>query len=430
MADLVFRSTTRGGRDFFEVTDDGMAYGGKDRYNIKTDDSMNFADTVDEVLAELVFDGAWRINYDKIEVDELGIGDEYKEIVKLIRKKYNWLYNLPKGSKGRQFYFDIGRYFRQELKKGTDYGKIFDKIDGVIEKNNNFEESKEMDRKSIKEYRGTIDELIDNWASYKEKNDYYIHMYGVKNFDNINGKGIPLYEAHFRYNSKGTSLVETEVKFGYADYVTNMTDSTCQKLLAEIIARWNEEKENVVFRINDVQQPLDYPDIPKQVFWRFATIVAEVLDVPNQKILKQYKEGKTMKKNRMTERFDAPKDWDFGEMVEDYGEEYLNEVGSDWEDYVHTMDDLEYYLEKEDLNWLLNRIYFGGQYINGDFNTKETFDPNEEYYVVNGYGNFYSLSEYYKNDFIKDKIEELNDGEESFYDWCIEEGYFESEDEE
>ena len=151
MADLVFRSTTRGGRDFFEVTDDGMAYGGKDRYNIKTDESMNYADTVDEVLAELVFDGAWRINYDKIEVDELGIGKEFLEITKLIRSKYNWLYNLPKGSKGRQFYFDIGRYFKQELKKGTDYGKIFDKIDDVIEKNNNFEESKKMNRKSIKE---------------------------------------------------------------------------------------------------------------------------------------------------------------------------------------------------------------------------------------------------------------------------------------
>ena len=151
MADLVFRSTTRGGRDFFEVTDDGMAYGGKGRYNIKTDESMNYADTVDEVLAELVFDGAWRINYDKIEVDELGIGKEFLEITKLIRSKYNWLYNLPKGSKGRQFYFDIGRYFKQELKKGTDYGKIFDKIDDVIEKNNNFEESKKMNRKSIKE---------------------------------------------------------------------------------------------------------------------------------------------------------------------------------------------------------------------------------------------------------------------------------------
>ena len=186
MADLVFRSTTRGGRDFFEVTDDGMAYGGKDRYNIKTDESMNYADTVDEVLAELVFDGAWRINYDKIEVDELGIGKEFLEITKLIRSKYNWLYNLPKGSKGRQFYFDIGRYFKQELKKGTDYGKIFDKIDDVIEKNNNFEESKKMNRKSIKggktmEYKFLVNKcFVDVYEdSYEEgeldwEKNYYI----------------------------------------------------------------------------------------------------------------------------------------------------------------------------------------------------------------------------------------------------------------
>ena len=91
-----------------------------------------------------------------------------------------------------------------------------------------------------------------------------------------------------------------------------------------------------------------------------------------------------MKKNKITEKFDAPKGWDFDEMAEEYGEEYLNDVGRDWEDYIHDMDDLEYYLEKEDLNWLLNRIYFGGQYYNGDFHAKETFDPNEEYYVVNG----------------------------------------------
>ena len=337
MADLVFRNTTRGGRDFFEVTDDGMTYGGKDRYNIKTDESMNFADTVDEVLAELVFDGAWRINYDKIEVDELGIGDEYKEIVKLIRKKYNWLYNLPKGSKGRQFYFDIGRYFKQELKKGTDYGKIFDKIDSVIEKNNNFEESKEIDKKSIKEYRGTIDELIDNWASYKEKNDYYIHMYGVKNFDQVNGKGIPLYEAHFRYNSKGTSLVETEVKFGYADYVTNMTDSTCQKLLAEIIEKWEHYKPTVN------GETVDYPDIPKAWFYPFARIVAEVLDVPNQKILKQYKEGKTMKKNKMTEKEESVID-KIQDLIDDT--EWLSDVSFDMDESdVSSTDDVVNYLE-------------------------------------------------------------------------------------
>lgn len=273
MADLVFRSTTRGGRDFFEVTDDGMAYGGKDRYNIKTDESMNYADTVDEVLAELVFDGAWRINYDKIEVDELGIGDEYKEIVKLIRKKYNWLYNLPKGSKGRQFYFDIGRYFRQELKKGTDYGKIFDKVDDTIEKNNNFEESKKMNRKSIKE-------------------------------------------------------------------------------------------------------------------------------------------GKTMKKNRMVERFNAPKDWDFEDMLNDYGMEYLQENDSDNEPFEMEMlgeiwnDPLE----------AVTRTFYGGRY---GFD-RDSFNPNDSYFRLNGYGNGESIP--YLEDYLKDMIDE-----ESFYNWCIDEGYFESD---
>jgi hypothetical protein len=273
MADLVFRSTTRGGRDFFEVTDDGMAYGGKDRYNIKTDESMNYADTVDEVLAELVFDGAWRINYDKIEVDELGIGDEYKEIVKLIRKKYNWLYNLPKGSKGRQFYFDIGRYFKQELKKGTDYGKIFDKIDDVIEKNNNFEESKKMNRKSIKE-------------------------------------------------------------------------------------------------------------------------------------------SKTMKKNRMTERFNAPKDWDFEDMLDDYGMEYLQENDSDNEPI-----DMDSFNEYLDSPWEAVRSAFYGGRFGFD---RDSFNPNDDYFRFNGYGNVESIP--YLDDYLKDMIDE-----ESFYDWCVEQGYFESD---
>ena len=273
MADLVFRSTTRGGRDFFEVTDDGMAYGGKDRYNIKTDESRNYADTVDEVLAELVFDGAWRINYDKIEVDELGIGKEFLEITKLIRSKYNWLYNLPKGSKGRQFYFDIGRYFKQELKKGTDYGKIFDKIDNVIEKNNNFEESKKMNRKSIKE-------------------------------------------------------------------------------------------------------------------------------------------NKTMKKNRMTERFNPPKDWDFEDMLDDYGMEYLQENDSDNEPLEMDMlgeiwnDPLE----------AVTRTFYGGRY---GFD-RDSFNPNDDYFRVNAYGNGESIP--YLDDYLKDMIDE-----ESFYDWCVEQGYFESD---
>ena len=69
-----------------------MAYGGKDRYNIKTDESMNYADTVDEVLAELVFDGAWRINYDKIEVDE-GLDNEKLKEIALSSEKVKELTN-------------------------------------------------------------------------------------------------------------------------------------------------------------------------------------------------------------------------------------------------------------------------------------------------------------------------------------------------
>ena len=110
------------------------------------------------------------------------------------------------------------------------------------------------------------------------------------------------------------------------------------------------------------------------------------------------------------------------ELIERYGQDYLNEVGSDWEDYIHEMDDLKYYLESEDLNWLLNRMYFGGQYL-GDFRSSETFNPNADYYVVNAYGNFFSIDEYYINEWVKEKVEYLGNGIEEFLQWCEENGY-------
>ena len=359
MADLVFRSTTRGGRDFFEVTDDGMAYGGKDRYNIKTDESMNYADTVDEVLAELVFDGAWRINYDKIEVDELGIGDEYKEIVKLIRKKYNWLYNLPKGSKGRQFYFDIGRYFRQELKKGTDYGKIFDKVDDVIEKNNNFEESKNI----LKESRNSFDD------DFVSKSDW---LFGD---DRQKLKSI----------LDGMTIDEVQEYLGYW---------------------WTLENVDASKGIYTFSRPV----------WGNIIVHTKknkVQFVESRKLLnKSIKESKTMKKNRMTERFNAPKDWDFEDMLDDYGIEYLQENDSDNEPLKMDMlgeiwnDPLE----------AVTRTFYGGRY---GFD-RDSFNPNDSYFRLNGYGNGESIP--YLEDYLKDIIDE-----ESFYDWCVEQGYFESD---
>lgn len=144
------------------------------------------------------------------------------------------------------------------------------------------------------------------------------------------------------------------------------------------------------------------------------------------KLYEGKKENKTMKNNRMIEKFDPPKDWDFDEMLKQYGIEYMSENASDNQDCVNYMEDLEYVMEAEGLDFLLDRLYFGGQWIRGDFNSKETFDHHEEYFVVNGYGNFYSLSDYYLDDYIKDIIENVY-GEEEFYDWCVEQGYFESD---
>ena len=45
---------------------------------------------------------------------------------------------------------------------------------------------------------------------------------------------------------------------------------------------------------------------------------------------------------------------------------------------------------------------------------------NDDYFRFNGYGNVESIP--YLDDYLKDMIDE-----ESFYDWCVEQGYFESD---
>ena len=130
------------------------------------------------------------------------------------------------------------------------------------------------------------------------------------------------------------------------------------------------------------------------------------------KLYEGKKENKTMKKNRMTERFNAPKDWDFEDMLDDYGMEYLQEEQSDDEPLEMDMlgeiwdDPLE----------AITRTFYGGRY---GFD-KDSFNPNDDYFRVNGYGNGESIP--YLDDYLKDMIDE-----ESFYDWCVEQGYFESD---
>lgn len=121
------------------------------------------------------------------------------------------------------------------------------------------------------------------------------------------------------------------------------------------------------------------------------------------------------KRYSIKERFDAPKDWDFEDMLDNYGMEYLGENNPDDEPF-----------EMEMLNdiWgepleAVRRTFYGGRY--GFKN--DSFNPNDDWFRVNGYGNGESIL--YLDEYLKDIIDE-----EEFYDWCVEQGYFEVEEDE
>ena len=120
---------------------------------------------------------------------------------------------------------------------------------------------------------------------------------------------------------------------------------------------------------------------------------------------------------RLEERFDPPKDWDFDEMIEDYGFEYLSEKDPDSEPY--SMDEFnELTSYADDPLEAITRAFYGGRY--GFKN--DSFNPNDEYFAYNRVGNLISIKDYDINDYLKENIDE-----EEFFDWCVEEGYFESD---
>lgn len=121
---------------------------------------------------------------------------------------------------------------------------------------------------------------------------------------------------------------------------------------------------------------------------------------------------------RIIERFNAPKDWDFDEMVEDYGMNYLAENDPDSEPI--SMDEFDEITGYDALE-AVTRCFYGGRY--GHKN--DSFNPNDDYFCYDGYANNVSIPDYALTEYLKDHIVE-----EEFFDWCVEEGYFESEEDE
>ena len=123
---------------------------------------------------------------------------------------------------------------------------------------------------------------------------------------------------------------------------------------------------------------------------------------------------------KLIEKFNTPKDWDFDNMLEEHANEYLIE-NNDSDDALISMDEFDEFFKSP---WeAVRSAFFGGTY-RGDFNNthKESFNPTHDFWYLNGYGNAVSVEDIWVDDYYKDII-----NEEEFYNWCVEQGYFESE---
>lgn len=186
----------------------------------------------------------------------------------------------------------------------------------------------------------------------------------------------------------------------------------------------HDEVEEIVYNYDSFTNVVGKPSEVEFIDGSFGTVTwldsggeeIEVCGYEHKKPIDRIvvKEGKIMKKNRMTERFNAPKDWNFEDMVNDYGMEYLSEEDSDHEPL--NMDDFNEYMN--DAWEAVRSAFYGGRY--GYKN--DSFNPNDPYFIFNGYGNVQSIA--YIEDYLTDMIDE-----EEFYNWCVDNGYFESDEE-
>ena len=167
---VIFRATTRGGKNFVEVIDTGTDF---DRYEIKMNDSIDYSDTIKGVLATLIHHSGWKSGmFDKIEFDDTGmsLGEQYLQIMKMINKEFGFLYKSPTGSRERQYYFDIIRFISQNIKNGTM------SVEELIEKSKDALRAKGIvsSRRITSSQKG-----FENVAENTQYDDYHIDTRGM-----------------------------------------------------------------------------------------------------------------------------------------------------------------------------------------------------------------------------------------------------------
>ena len=106
---------------------------------------------------------------------------------------------------------------------------------------------------------------------------------------------------------------------------------------------------------------------------------------------------------------------EFSDLKQQYGQEYLQEKYPD--DMIYPMDEID---ELFSSAWdALRGAFFGGRY---GFD-QDSFNPNDDYFHFNGYGNLVSIP--YLDEYLKNEIDDDN-----FIEWCKEQGYYEENEDE
>lgn len=105
---------------------------------------------------------------------------------------------------------------------------------------------------------------------------------------------------------------------------------------------------------------------------------------------------------------------DYSDMLERYGEEYLQEHQPD--DCIYPMDEIEEFIT--DVWEALRSSFFGYDWHpSGNY---ERFNPNKDYFAFNAYGNLVSIDAYNYKDWLNAHI-----SEDDFIAYCEDNGYIE-----
>lgn len=117
-------------------------------------------------------------------------------------------------------------------------------------------------------------------------------------------------------------------------------------------------------------------------------------------------------------------DYNYEELIREYGAEFLVEHNYS-DECPKDMEMLNEYTQYDALE-AITRAFYGYRWTGIERDEPENFNPNDDYFAFNAYGNLISIPDYWYDEYLKSFIDE-----EEFVEWCVEQGYLdEDEDEE